>query len=168
MIGPDQPQFKLGIRQAHDAGPAPVNQQMHIGSLVIHVFDAVLGLIVLYPRSGPLGTPPGTASAGKRWMGTRLPKDPSVEFRPNPVTVQLARPVDRPAHRGTVGSQIGQARSEAGIHIAFQDFCGRVDVRISVVHAQTVPHGTPPPISAPRSHRPSRLRHTLDGETPPR
>src|SRR5687767_3231842 len=65
MIGPDQPYFKLGIRQAHDAGPAPVDQQMHIGSFLIHVLDTIRGLIVLHPWSGSLRPPPGTTSAGE-------------------------------------------------------------------------------------------------------
>src|SRR5882724_8666148 len=119
MISPSQPHFQLGIRQAHDAGPALVDQQMHIGALVIHVPDTILGLIVLHPCSGSLHPPPGATSAGKRWMWTRLPEDPSVEFRLDPIAVQLAFAFGRPANRDSVGSQIGQARSEAWIHIPF-------------------------------------------------
>jgi hypothetical protein len=33
VIGPGQPHCTLGIRQAHDASPAPVDQHMPIGAL---------------------------------------------------------------------------------------------------------------------------------------
>jgi len=68
-------------------------------------------------------------------MWIRLPEDASVEFRLDPVAVELAPAFGRPPLRNTVGSQIGQAWPKAGINISLQDFRGGVDVRISVVHA---------------------------------
>src|SRR5216683_882798 len=49
VIGAGHPDFERGVREADDAEPRAGDQKVNIGPLVIHVLDAVLGLIVLHP-----------------------------------------------------------------------------------------------------------------------
>jgi hypothetical protein len=54
VVGPDQSDFELDVGEAHDADPGGRDEEMRVGPLVVHVLDAVLGLIVLHPDPGLL------------------------------------------------------------------------------------------------------------------
>src|SRR2546430_8747296 len=54
-----------GVGKAHDAGPERRNEELRIGPFVVHVLDAVLGLVVLNAEPGLLASPPLDGSAGE-------------------------------------------------------------------------------------------------------
>src|SRR3989441_3772958 len=112
---------------------------MRVGPLVVHVLDAVLGLVVLHPRSRLLRPPPVRASPGERLMGARLAEDTPVELRADAVLMGAGGASDL-AGSVSVRRQLGQARPEARIDVPVQDFCGRVHVRIGVPRLQSGPH----------------------------
>ena len=140
VVGPNQPDFELDIGKIDDADPARRDQEVDIGALGVHVLDAALGLIVLHSDSRLPGSSPVGASPGKRLVRAGLSEDAPVELRVHTVLMGVGGASDL---RGgdSVGGQIGQARPETGIDVSLQDFRGRVDVRIGIVHAQTTPHG---------------------------
>src|SRR5213593_1774444 len=89
---------------------------MRVGPLVVHVLDAVLGLVVLHPRSRLLRPPPVRASPGERLVGARLAEDTPVELRADAVLMGAGGASDQ-AGRVSVRRQLGQARSEARIDV---------------------------------------------------
>ncbi len=52
VVGPNHSDFEIDIGEAHDADPGCRDLKMHVGALVVHILDAVLGLIVLHPWPG--------------------------------------------------------------------------------------------------------------------
>src|SRR5215831_17613523 len=112
---------------------------MRVGAFIVHVPDAVLGLIVLHTGSRLLRSPPVGAPARERLVGARLAEHTTVGLRADPILVGVRRAADLTG-RVAVRRQLGQPRTEARIDVALQDFGGRIDVRISVPRAQAVPH----------------------------
>src|SRR2546425_10387434 len=112
---------------------------MRVGPLVVHVLDAVLGLVVLRPRSGLRRPPPVGAPSGERLVGARLAEDTPVELGANAVLMGVGGASDL-AGSVSVRRQLGQARPKARIDVPLQNFRGGVDVRIGVPSTQAVSH----------------------------
>src|SRR5438093_5357879 len=112
---------------------------MRVGPLVFHVLYAVLGLVVLHTRSRLLLPRPVRALPVERLVSARLAEDTPVELRADTVLMSAGGASDQ-AGRVSVRRQLGQARSEARIDVPFQDFGGRVHVRIGVPRLQSGPH----------------------------
>src|SRR2546426_8668899 len=108
---------------------------MRVGPLVVHVLDAVLGLVVLHPRSRLLRPPPVGAPPGERLVGARLAENTPVELRADAVLVGVGGASDL-AGCVSVRRQLGQARPKARIDVPLQNFRGGVDVRIGVPSTQ--------------------------------
>jgi hypothetical protein len=78
VIGADQPGLKLDVGQADHADPRGRDQEVRVGSLVVHVLDAILGLIVLDAGSRLLRTAPVGAAPGERLVGARLTENAAI------------------------------------------------------------------------------------------
>ena len=141
VVGPDQPDLEVDVREPHDTHPDGGHQEMRIDPLVVHVLEAVLGQIVLHPHPRLLRSHPVGAPAGERLVRTRLAQDARIELRADPVLMGVGGAPDHLAGGDPVGGQLGQARSKGRIDVSLQDFSGRVDVRIGVPRAETGLHG---------------------------
>jgi hypothetical protein len=69
-----------------------------------------------------------------------LAKDAPVEFGGDAVVVQALGAVLALPDRDSVRRQLGEARAEGGIDVAFQDLRGGHDVGIGIVHPIAVSH----------------------------
>src|SRR5205807_5341286 len=87
VIGADQPNFERRVIEPDEAHERAGDQKMDVRPLVVHVLDAVLGLIILHPRPGVLAAPPLRVAAGKAFAGCGLPEYPPVVFSAETVVV---------------------------------------------------------------------------------
>jgi hypothetical protein len=105
VIGAAQPHFECGVVQPHHTDPRGWDEKVDIGALLVHIFDAIFGLIVLYPRTGAPGAPPGAASAGEGRMRTGSTEDTAVEALLHAVAMVLLWALGRPASENAIGSE---------------------------------------------------------------
>src|SRR5271169_894185 len=110
---------------------------MDVGPLVVHVLDAVLGLIVLHPRPRQLAAAPLRLAAGEGPARRRLPQHPPVEFPAETIVVATL------AAGLTVRRQFGEPRPKARIDVSLQNLRGGIDMSIGIVNAQAVLHAAP-------------------------
>src|SRR3989442_12554379 len=103
--------------------------EMDVGFLVIHVLDAVFGLVVLHPRPGHLAAHPFGLPAGKGFARRRLAEDAPVILYADAVVVQIARAFDRAPDRLTIRRQFRKAGAKRRVDVALQHLRGRVDMR---------------------------------------
>ena len=149
VVGTDQADFERRVRQADGAEPGGRNQEMDIGPLVVHVPDAILGLIVLHSRAGHLAAHPSRLAAGERVARRRLAQHPPVILGPDAVIVEFGNAADRALPDGKpVGRQFGEARPEIRVDIPFQHLGSGVDVRIGIINAEPVSHAASPRFGA--------------------
>src|SRR5271156_1555075 len=111
---------------------------MDVGPLVVHVLDAVLGLIVLHPRPGVLAAAPIRFSAGESLARRRLPQHPPIEFPAETVVVATV------TAGLTIGRQLSEARPKTRIDVQLQHLGGRVDMSIGIVNPEAVLHADSP------------------------
>ena len=140
VVRADQSDLELDVGQPHRADPARGHQEVDVGALVVHVLDAVRGLIVLHADPRLPAAPPSGAPAGERLVGTGLAEDAPVELGVHAVLMEIGRAADL-LSGDPVGSEVGQPWPEARVDVPLQDFGGGVDVSIGVPRAKTGPHG---------------------------
>src|SRR5262245_5295843 len=114
---------------------------MGVHTLVVHVLDAIVGLIVLDAGPRLLRSPPVGATAGERRMRAGLAQDARVELGGHAVLVGVGGAPDHLAGGNPVRRQLGQAWPDRGIDVPLQHLGGGVDVRIGVPRAETGLHG---------------------------
>src|SRR5580704_1923746 len=114
---------------------------MRVDTFVVHVGDAVRGLVVLYPAARLLGAHPHRGAAGM--LGARL------GLAENALKGNLAETVDMPAGRAARRGrrdrraklrQLGQAVAETGIEIFVDDLGRRLDMGVGIPDLKTVFH----------------------------
>ena len=141
MIGADQSDLELDVRQSDDAHPERGHHEMRICPLVVHVLDPVLGLVILHAHPRLLRPHPVGAAAGERVVRAGRPEHAAIELRGDPVLIGVGRASDHLARGDAVGRQLGEARPKVRIDVPIQDVRGGIDVRIGVPGAQAVSHG---------------------------
>ena len=152
VIGPDQLDLDRDVGKAYDARPERRNEELRVGPFVVHVLDAVLGLVVLNAEPGLLASPPLDGSAGEGLVRAGIAEDTPVEFGGHAVLRGVGRAADHLAGGNTVGLELGEPRTKARVDVTVQDVRGGVDVRVGVERAQ------------PASH--DRGTHTIDETSP--
>src|SRR5262249_14980609 len=95
------------------------------------------------PGAGSPAAAPGTASPRERRVQIRLAEDAAVEASMDAILVAF-RSVSRWPSGNTIGGELHQSRTEVGIDVPLQDLGDRHDMRIDVVHFESVPHSVPP------------------------
>ena len=119
VVGTDHADLERRVGQADEAEPGGRDQEMDIRPFVIHVLDAVLGLIVLHARPRHLAAHPFCLTAGEGLARRGLAENPPVVFRTDAIVVETGHTSDRPFSDGeAVGLQFGETRPEARIDIA--------------------------------------------------
>ena len=135
MIGADHRDLDRSIVNADKTEPRGRDQKMDVGPLIVHVHDAVLGLIVLCARPRSLAAHPPRVPAGKAFAWRLLAKDPTVGvLGAGAVRVHLA------SARPAVGCQFRQPRAKVRIDILVQDFGGGIDVSVGVIDPEAIFH----------------------------
>src|SRR5271163_4316704 len=117
---------------------------MDVGPLVVHVLDAVLGLIVLHPRPGQLAAAPLRLAAGEGPARRRLPQHPPIEFPAETVVVATV------TAGLAVGRQLSEARPKARIDVSLQYLRGGIDMSIGIVNPEAVLHADSPSSCPPK------------------
>src|SRR5271170_2284817 len=117
---------------------------MDVGPLVVHVLDAVLGLIVLHPRPRQLAAAPLRLASSETPARRRLPQHPPVEFPAETVVMATV------TAGLTISRQLNQARPKTRVDVPLQHLCGRIDMSIGIVDAQTVFHAATPSSCPPK------------------
>ena len=98
VVGADHPGFERGVGQPDEAHPRAGDQEMDVCPFVVHVLDAVRGLIVLHPRPRHLAAAPLQLAAGEGLARLRLAQHPPVVFGGDAIVVEtVARPPPEPA-----------------------------------------------------------------------
>ena len=119
---------------------------MDVGPLVVHVLDPVLGLVVLHPRARHLAAHPSRLAAGEGVARRLLAKHTPIVFRADAVIMGSADTRDGSLpDRQAISLELGEARPKARVDIFVQHLCGRVDMGIGIVHAESVFHIASPP-----------------------
>src|SRR5205807_2351329 len=95
VIGTDHADFEGRIRQADEAEPGGRDQEVDVRSLVVHVLDAVFGLVVLHPGPRHLAAHPARLAAGEGLARCALAENPAVVFGADPIVVQALDTADR-------------------------------------------------------------------------
>src|SRR5215469_10658058 len=114
---------------------------MDVRPLVIHVLDAVLGLVVLHAGARHLAAHPPRLAAGEGFARRLFTEDPAVIFGPDPVVVEAADAGNRTlTYRQAIGLKLGEPRPKARVDIAFEHLRRRVDMSVGIVHAKPVLH----------------------------
>src|SRR5690348_15223485 len=114
---------------------------MGVGPLVVHVLDAVLGLVVLHTGPRHLAAHPFRLAPGEGGAGRALAEHPPVVFRPDAIIVEPFHTADRSLpDRKPVRRQLAKARPEVRVYIPLQHLGGRVDMRVGIINAKPVSH----------------------------
>ena len=114
---------------------------MDVGPFVIHVLDAVLGLVVLHAGPRHLAAHPFRLAAGEGLARRALAKNTPVVFRPDAIIVEPFHTADSSLpDRKPVGRQLAKAPPEVRVDVALQHLSGRVDMRIGIINAKPVSH----------------------------
>ena len=164
VVGSDQSDLELDVRESHDADPERRDEELGIGPLVVHVLDAVLGLVVLHADPRLLRTHPVGGSAGERRVGAGVAEEAPVELRADADLMSVGSASDHLPCRHSMGRQLGEPRTKARIDVPLQNFRGGVHVRIGVERAPTVSHDC----ATQRIEDTSpNSRHSLRQESPP-
>ena len=106
---------------------------MGVDAFVIHIGDAVGGLVVLGARSRHLGAAPSRLTPAEAVARRLLAEHAAVEFGADAILVHLRLLPGRLPARQTVGCKFRQARTKAGIDIPVQHFGARVDVSVGIM-----------------------------------
>jgi hypothetical protein len=144
MEGADHPGFERDVVNTDQARPAAGHEEMHVGPLVVHIGDAVGGVVVLHAGTRHLRAHPHRVAAAVVGPRRRLAENPAIELRFDAISVQYASIFGRLPHRRAVGFQFPEARAEVGIDIALDDFRRRQHMRIGVEYLETVFHSRSP------------------------
>ena len=144
MEGADHAGFERDVVDADQARPAAGHEEMHVGPLVVHVGDAVGGVVVLHAGTRHLRAHPHRVAAAVVGPRRRLAEHPAIELRLDAIAVQCALIFGRLPHRRAVGLQFLEARAEDGIDIALDDFRRRHHMRIGVEYLEAVFHSLSP------------------------
>src|SRR5690242_931646 len=104
---------------------------MTVGSFIIHVADAVGGIVVLYAGTRQLAAHPMRVTTGVSYTRRRLAEHPAVLSRRDAVAV-FAVPgmLGGDADRSAIRRQLGKAWPEIGIDIALQHLGAWQDMRV--------------------------------------
>src|SRR5271154_2905359 len=117
---------------------------MDVGPLVVHVLDAVLGLIVLHPRPRQLATAPLRIPSSEIPARRRLPQHPSIEFPAETVVVATV------TAGLTIGRQLSKTRPKTRVDVPLQHLRCRIDMSIDIVNPEAVLHADSPSSCPPR------------------
>jgi hypothetical protein len=117
---------------------------MHVGPFVVHVLDAVCGLIVVHPRPRHLAAAPPRFAAAEVLARFRFAKDPPVVLGGDAIVVEAARTVPVARRRQPVLRQFGEPRPKTGVDIALEHLGGGVDMGVGVKNPVPVLHFVPP------------------------
>src|SRR6202012_3568092 len=102
----NQSDFECRLIEPDKAHKRAGDQEMDVRPLVVHVFHAVLGLIVLYARPGQLAAAPLRLASGNPRRRPRPPNPPPVEFSAETVVVAAV------AAGPTIVCQFGEPRAK--------------------------------------------------------
>src|SRR6516162_10493045 len=110
VIGADRSNLERRVGKTDEAQPGCRDQEMDVRSFVIHVLDAVLGLIVLHAWPRHLAAHPSRFAPREGLARGGLTEDPPIVFCSNPIIVGPLHTADRSLPDSKpVGYQLGKA-----------------------------------------------------------
>ncbi len=164
VVGADDANFEGRVVVADEAGPGGRDQEMGVGSLIIHVADPALGRVILHPGARLLAAHPVGIAAAMGLARRRLAENALIGDLAIAVDVPARRAAGRPLpYREPIGRKLVETRPEPGIDIFFEYLGGRLDMGVGVIYAQPVLHYAPPSMACRVLYTPGRSY----AETPP-
>ena len=154
VIGAGQAHFERGIIQPDGADPGSGDQEMDVGPFLVHVGDAVGGVVVLHAGARQLAAAPVRLAAAVVGARRRLAENAAVVLRRDAVVVAATGVLGRLPDRHPIGFKLLEAWPKLGIDIALQHLRGGHDMRVGIVDAEPVPHGPSPLLPRPLGAKP--------------
>src|SRR6516165_6097188 len=98
---------------------------MDVRPFIVHVSDAVVGLVVLDTRPRFLAAHPPRFPASERLTRCLLAQDPPVVFGASTISMHPARPLDCPSDWETIRCKLRQTCSKIRINVSVQNLGSR-------------------------------------------